>query len=136
MENSKDKRNDTFDLVSLSAVAEKKAIFLNEETPAYKDKFLRLYIEGKGCDGFIYGVTFDNKADDDLCFPFKLSSKLILLVDSKTFEFVKGSTIDWVDDDRGQGFLVNNPRHKRFKGKFYMRPFWRKQFTGKQEKDI
>ena len=82
MENSKDKRNDTFDLVSLSAVAEKKAIFLNEETPAYKDKFLRLYIEGKGCDGFIYGVTFDNKADDDLCFPFtfKCLSTFIFLL--------------------------------------------------------
>ncbi len=84
-------------------------------------KSLRLYIDGKGCDGFYYGVCFDSKMDGDKIFDHQ---GIELLVDNEAFGFVAGSSIEWVDDDPGKGFLVNNPRHHQFRGKFYKKSDW------------
>ena len=86
--------------------------------PDHVDKSLRLYIDGKGCDGFYYGVCFDDAAADDKKF---LHGSIELIVDQETLIYVEGSTIDWVDDERGKGFLVNNPNHRKFRGKFFRR---------------
>lgn len=91
-------------------------------TEAYKDLPMRLYIEGKGCDGFYYGVNFDKPEADDLLFEV---DGLACIVDPRTYLFCKGSTIDWVDDERGKGFLVENPKEKNFRGKFYKKSTWR-----------
>jgi len=91
-------------------------------------KSLRLYLDGKGCDGFFYGVTFDQAEATDLHF---LQHDIDVIVDPETIEFVHGSTIDWVDDERGRGFLVDNPRHSKFRGKFYKRPSWQAKFTSR-----
>lgn len=88
----------------------------------WQNKVLRLYIDGKGCEGFHYGVTFDDRRADDLSFP--VSGKLEIAVDPETYSYTRGSTISWVDDERGMGFLVDNPRHKYFRGKFFKRPNW------------
>ena len=82
---------------------------------------LRLYIEGKGCDGFYYGVSFDQATSEDSHFE-DLGVKII--VDKDTLRFCDGSTIDWVDDERGKGFLVDNPNHNKFRGKFFRRKNW------------
>lgn len=89
----------------------------------YRDKDLRLYLAGKGCDGFEYGVTFDEREPDDVIVP--INNKINLLCDSRTLEFVRGSTVDWVDDERGKGFLVENPNHRKFRGKFYKKSEWK-----------
>ena len=85
-------------------------------------KTLRLYLEGKGCDGFTYGVAFDPAGKSDHVFPQDLG--LQVTVDTQTFPYVQGATITWVDDERGRGFLVDNPRHRKFRGKFYRRKNW------------
>ena len=46
------------DPVTLTDEALRKAITLQLENPAWYGLSLRLYLEGKGCDGFFYGVTF------------------------------------------------------------------------------
>ena len=68
----------------------------------------------------IYVGSFDAKADEDLQF---ISEKWMVSVvmDRDTLEYVNGSVVDWVDDERGTGFLVENPRQKKFKGKFFNR---------------
>ena len=109
---------DTQENISVTKTALSKAIELEANTPEYKGKSLRLYLDGKGCDGFFYGVTFDNQTKDDTIFA---QDGIDIVVDPDTYYFVKGSEIDWVDDDRGQGFLVENPNHKSFRGKFYKR---------------
>ena len=82
--------------------------------------FLRVYLEGKGCDGFTYGVAFDTKNDDDLVFPQEHEGyKIDLICDPDSFQFLKSATITFVNDMRGVGYVVENPRHKRFQGKFY-----------------
>ncbi len=107
---------------TLTDAALLKARVLKENTEAYHDLPLRLYIEGKGCDGFYYGVSFDAKEAGDLEFEFE---GLRCIIDERAHIFCKGSKVDWIDDERGQGFLVENPKEKNFRGKFYKKSTWR-----------
>lgn len=107
---------------TMTATALEKARDLQSQTEAYQGLPLRLYIEGKGCDGFYYGVSFDAKEADD--FEFEIDG-LACVIDERTQLFCKGSQIDWIDDERGQGFLVENPKEKNFRGKFYKKSTWR-----------
>lgn len=111
--------------ITLSEEALSQAISIREETDGFQGKPLRLYIEGKGCDGFYYGVTFDDpqQGDERLI----LNEELDLIVDQETLKFCQGSVINWVDDDRGKGFLVENPNHRKFRGKFYKRKNWQER---------
>ena len=113
--------------ITLSSRARAKAAELSRTA----DKpSLRLYLEGKGCDGFYYGVAFDHPAPSDHHFQ---QGKVDLIVDAESLRFVTGSTIDWVDDKRGRGFLVDNPAHRKYRGKFYKKSFWQKQLLPKQK---
>ena len=87
-------------------------------------KPLRLYLGGKGCDGFVYGVSFDQKEEGDHVFLFE---GVELVVDSETFPIVKGCSVEWIDDERGAGFLVENPNHDKFKGKFFRKKDWKER---------
>ena len=101
----------------------------------HKDKAcLRVYLEGKGCDGFTYGVAFDNKNQDDMVFPQEFDGyKIDLICDPDSYQFVKGSTITFANDMRGVGYVVENPRHKRFRGKFYKKKVWQDRLLEKRE---
>ncbi len=108
--------------IHMTPLAVEKALEYRKNNPTWEDFDVRLYIEGKGCDGFYYGVTFDKSSHDDLFFP--QSEVLKVLVDPETIKYVQGSTIEWIDDERGQGFLVENPGQKKFRGKFFKRKDW------------
>ena len=96
---------------------------LRVSNPAYAGLDLRLYLAGKGCDGFEYGVAFDSGHDDDV--KFNVADDVTILCDDKSLEFVINSVINWVDDERGRGFLVENPNHKKYRGKFYRKSSWK-----------
>jgi iron-sulfur cluster assembly accessory protein len=83
---------------------------------------LRLYISGKNCDGFEYGVSFDSASPEDAEFA---NDGVSVLVDPQALMFCQGSVIDWVDDERGKGFWVENPHHRHFRGKFFKKRQWR-----------
>jgi iron-sulfur cluster assembly accessory protein len=83
---------------------------------------LRLYLDGKGCDGFYYGVSFDERSPQDHV--FTQENQIDIIVDPETIKYVAGSIIDWVDDERGRGFLVENPHHRKFRGKFFKSKTW------------
>ena len=113
--------------VHLTPEALAMALKLRTENPSWHGLPLRVYIEGKGCDGFYYGVTFAQPADEDLSFTQTAEAGAIeIIVDPETFRYVRGSKVEWVDDSRGTGFLVVNPQHKRFRGKFYKSPHWQR----------
>jgi iron-sulfur cluster insertion protein len=95
---------------------------------------LRVYLEGKGCDGFTYGVAFDKKTEKDYVFPQSHGGYSIeLICDPDSYMFVKGSTITFVNDMRGAGYVVENPRHKRFRGKFYKKKVWQDRLLEKRD---
>lgn len=117
--------------MTLTEAAIKATNILLNDNPDYRGLQLRIYLAGKGCDGFEYGVTFDAKEASDLVIP--VGGSVELICDERTMEFVQGSVIDWVDDERGRGYLVTNPNHKKFRGKFYKRESWKQRFNSAAE---
>jgi iron-sulfur cluster assembly accessory protein len=68
---------------------------------------LRIYITGQTCSGFQYGMALDNKPrETDTAID---SEGLKVLVDENSIQYMGGATVDYIDDARGKGFLVNNP---------------------------
>jgi iron-sulfur cluster insertion protein len=68
---------------------------------------LRVYITGQTYSGFQYGMALDNKPrETDTMFE---SEGLKVLVDETSLQFMSGAKVDYVDDVRGKGFLVDNP---------------------------
>jgi len=87
---------------------------------------MRVYIEGKGCDGFFYGVAFDQPTSRDfIC----KTDALDIIIDPDSLIFLHGSNVTWIQVDGAEGFFVENPNHERFKGKFYKKSAWKKTFT-------
>lgn len=79
-------------------------IILEENDPTLK---LRMFVQGGGCSGFSYGFTLDNdQAEDDFLIPAGSAS---VLVDSLSFQYVQGATIDYVEDLMGASFKISNP---------------------------
>ena len=117
---------------TLTPAAVEQAKRLREENHEHHGKSLRLYIEGKGCDGFFYGVTFDHKEQSDRHF---LIDTLSCIIDAQTLEYCEGSVIDWISDERGTGFLVENPSQRKYRGKFFKRKVFRDKLetSGKTE---
>ena len=69
---------------------------------------LRIGIAAGGCSGFSYTLNFDDNFDD------KVDSKydchgVAVVVDKKSALYLDGTTVDWQDNERGQGFSFDNP---------------------------
>ena len=70
----------------------------------------RVFVTGGGCSGFQYGFKFDeDEAFDDDVIDFKEFS---LLVDSMSYPYLFGSTLDFVEDLSGAKFVIKNPNAK------------------------
>ena len=74
--------------------------------PEANGKELRIFIQGVGCSGFSYGFTFDEQADGDTVVE---PDGLKVLVDPMSAPHLSGATVDFVEDVRGSGFVVDNP---------------------------
>lgn len=77
------------------------------ETEGNNDLMLRVYVTGGGCSGFSYGFNFEEQlGDDDASFN---NGDVSLVVDSLSYQYLHGSTIDYVEGLEGSRFTVNNP---------------------------
>jgi len=78
--------------------------------PDQKSNYFRVYVTGGGCSGFQYGFKFDDipAGDDDVldCGGFNI------LLDSLSYPYLYGSTLDYVEDLSGSRFLITNPNAK------------------------
>lgn len=76
------------------------------------DVFLRLYVDAGGCSGFEYHFEVDDQTaleDDDRIWKGPHGTRLV--VDAGSFEFIKGSTIDYVQEMIKSSFEVkDNPQ--------------------------
>jgi iron-sulfur cluster assembly accessory protein len=91
--------------VTISARAAKRVaeILRAEASPS----MLRVAVTGGGCSGFQYNFALDDaRADDDLVVE---RDGAVVLIDSMSLDFLKGSEIDFVDDLIGAAFKINNP---------------------------
>jgi iron-sulfur cluster assembly accessory protein len=67
---------------------------------------LRLFVETGGCSGLQYGMSFDEPKADDNAFE---SEGVAVVIDPKSFEHLKGTTVDFDDGLHGKGFEIKNP---------------------------
>ena len=74
-----------------------------------RSKF-RVYVTGGGCSGFQYGFKFDDdEAFDDDIIDF---GKFKVLIDSMSYPYLYGSTLDFVEVLSGAKFVIENPNAK------------------------
>lgn len=69
-------------------------------------KKLRVFVEGGGCSGFQYGMSFDAPKEGDQEF---VSEGVPLLVDPTSLAYLNGSSVDFDDGLQGKGFEIKNP---------------------------
>lgn len=68
---------------------------------------LRIYISGGGCSGLQYGMALDNNfRETDVKREF---DGIKVLVDEVSIDYLKGSTVDYVNDVMSSGFKIDNP---------------------------
>ena len=71
------------------------------------DLKLSVYVTGGGCSGFQYGFSFeDTMAEDDTLVS---RNGVTVLVDSLSFQYLAGSTVDYEIGLMGSRFLITNP---------------------------
>jgi len=69
---------------------------------------LRLYVEGGGCSGMQYGLSFDdNVKEDDHQFEFE---GFKVLVDPASHPLLDGMRVDYKDSLMDGGFKLHNPK--------------------------
>jgi len=73
-----------------------------------KNTILRITVSGGGCSGFQYHFDFGKDInDDDLA--INSGDETLGAIDETSYELLKGSQIDYVDDLGGSFFKINNP---------------------------
>ncbi|WP_110669674.1 iron-sulfur cluster insertion protein ErpA [Salinicola halophilus] len=81
-----------------------KALISEENNPALK---LRVYVTGGGCSGFQYGFDLnDQLAEDDTVID---NADVSLVIDSLSYQYLVGSTVDFEEGLAGARFIIRNP---------------------------
>ena len=95
----------TTQLVFSDQAAKKvRSLIMEEENENLR---LRVFVSGGGCSGFEYGFTFDDEVEED---DIEVENGGVsLVVDVLSFEYLAGSSIDYLEDLQGSRFVVVNP---------------------------
>ncbi len=68
---------------------------------------LRIFVSGGGCSGLQYGMALEGKIrDEDISDTF---DDVKVVIDEVSIEYMRGATIDYIDDANGSGFKIDNP---------------------------
>jgi iron-sulfur cluster insertion protein len=93
-------------MLTLTEKAAEKVQYYAGQMPEAEGKSLRVFAQKGGCSGFQYGFTFDDHQEGDTVVE---SAGVKVLVDKTSAQFLAGATVDYVQDIRGEGFIVDNP---------------------------
>ncbi len=96
------------DIVFTNNAAHKVKTLIKEEKD--ENLKLRVYITGGGCAGFSYGFTFDKKYQEGDSYVKK--DGVVLVVDPMSYQYLAGSTVDYLEDLQGTRFIIHNPNAK------------------------
>jgi iron-sulfur cluster insertion protein len=72
-----------------------------------KRAFLRMYVSGRSCCSFMYGLAFDEQPTETDA--VTEVAGLRVAIDAESRPYCDGAKIEWVDGPEGTGFLVRNP---------------------------
>jgi iron-sulfur cluster assembly protein len=97
-------------MITVTDTAKKQALRLMEDDG--KDGyFIRVGVEGGGCSGLMYQLTFDNEEKEgDKAFE---DNGIKVVVDKKSYLYLIGTTLDFSGGLNGKGFVFNNPNAGR-----------------------
>jgi len=91
--------------LSESAANKMKTLLLEKEETG-----VRAAVQGGGCSGFTYKLLLDNKKEGDRIF---VNRGVEIYLDPKSFLYLMGTEIDFVDELNQSGFKFLNPNAKR-----------------------
>ncbi|MFZ4828362.1 MAG: HesB/IscA family protein [Phototrophicaceae bacterium] len=69
---------------------------------------LRVFVSGGGCSGLQYGMAFEETPRQN-DYVTNVTDGVRVLVDSTSYMYLNGATIDFVDSLMGGGFRIDNP---------------------------
>jgi iron-sulfur cluster assembly protein len=97
-------------MITVTDTAKKQAIRLMEDEG--KDGyFIRVGVQGGGCSGLMYQLTFDNEEKEgDKTFE---DNGVKVVVDTKSYLYLLGTTLDFSGGLNGKGFIFINPNADR-----------------------
>ncbi len=75
-----------------------------------KETGIRAGVQGGGCSGFTYQLKFDNQKEGDKIIE---NNGVNIYVDPKSYLYLMGTEIHFVDDLNQSGFKFVNPNAKR-----------------------
>lgn len=91
--------------LSEKAVNEVKRLITEQKLP--EDAGLRMGVRGGGCSGLSYALNFDTEQkESDRVFEI---DGVKVVIDSKSFLYLAGTTLDYTDGLNGSGFTFDNP---------------------------
>lgn len=94
-------------MIQISETAATKIKGLKSEESKDGSYFLRVEVKKGGCSGLSYKMNFDNqKRDGDK--EFEAHGEKVV-VDSQSFMYLIGMTLDFSGGLNGKGFVFNNP---------------------------
>ncbi len=93
-------------MISLTESAAKKIRTLLLEKG---EEGIRAGVQGGGCSGFTYQLRLDNERENDRVLE---SRGITLYVDPKSYLYLMGTQIDFVDELNQSGFRFVNPNAK------------------------
>lgn len=97
-------------MIKVTDTAKKQAIRLMEDE-GKEGYFIRVGVEGGGCSGLMYQLTFDNEdREGDKEFT---DNGIKVVVDKKSYLYLIGTTLDFSGGLNGKGFVFNNPNADR-----------------------
>ncbi len=94
-------------MITLTPKAISEVKRLQDEQKLPEGTGLRMGVRGGGCSGLTYALNFDtNQKETDRVFEI---DGVKLVVDSKSFLYLAGTTLDYTDGLNGSGFTFDNP---------------------------
>ena len=96
-------------MITVSSLAAEKIKGIKTAQQAPEEVGLRIQVVGGGCSGFQYQMIFDAPKPGDQVFE---QDGVKVVVDPKSFLYLVGTEIDYVDGLTGAGFTLKNPNAK------------------------
>ncbi|MFN5506716.1 MAG: iron-sulfur cluster insertion protein ErpA [Flavobacteriia bacterium] len=97
-------------MLTVTDAAKKQSLRLMEDEQK-EGYFIRVGVQGGGCSGLMYQLTFDNQENDgDMSFE---NNGVKVVVDKKSYLYLVGTTLDFSGGLNGKGFVFQNPNADR-----------------------
>jgi iron-sulfur cluster assembly protein len=93
----------TIDLTVAAADAVK-SLLEKRELDGYS---LRVFVQGGGCSGFQYGMALEGTIREQDTVIEEHGVKVV--IDEVSVEYMRGASIDYIEDVMGSGFKIDNP---------------------------